>query len=251
MAGHAVIVGRKWTGMVSADYPGVICRNLEGALGGVIAFAQGPGGDERPVHREYTFKACEQWAKRPVDAACELSRSMEFTPLERIICSSRIVRVPVRADIPADQETASKRAAALVERAEESRLNEGGWRTKRLHEKKLLYWRCRGVVTSPDPAVRTEGLAADISALALGPSCMVMIPAELFTRTAQQIVASVRPNLRSRLAVCGYGNSVCLGYLPTREDIPLGGYEASASMIASGGAELVAREAAALANETA
>ena len=73
---------------------------------------------------------------------------------------------------------------------------------------------------------------------------------EVFTRTAHMVLASVRPDLRDRVAVCELANG-STGYMPTIEDFALGGYEVNTSGVAPGASELAARRMIDLVNDIA
>jgi hypothetical protein len=67
------------------------------------------------------------------------------------------------------------------------------------------------------------GLAVEVQVLAIGQTALVSLPGEIFVRIGQQIAA------RSPFAATwpvGYANGY-IGYVPTREEIPYGGYEVS------------------------
>jgi len=59
---HPLTIGDTST-QVSADYPGVLKREIEESLGGVAVFVQGACGDNHPLGAEAGFSRCDQMGK--------------------------------------------------------------------------------------------------------------------------------------------------------------------------------------------
>jgi len=246
MSAHAVIVSSYWfPDTVSADYPGVLCAALSEAVGGQFHFGQGLGGDTRPCVPANTFEACEAFGAAMAARAAEAVGRMDFAPLDAVALNRRTLRLPVHPDT---MPTAAEADAARDQFADEARRNKSaggpGWRTKRLMEASFFHMMTRrfyegGFLTEGSPH---HGLPAEINVWRIGPAVVASMPGEIFTRTGQQILAGVRPEVRGRLAICTCGTD-SREYVPPREDRLLGGYEAACSAVAPGAAEMLAREA--------
>ena len=249
MTGHAVIVSTHWTkNRISADYPGCLCRALSASLGGEFCFLQGPAGDERPVHEKNDFETCERYGAALAARATEGAGELEYSRLMRVVCSTASLRLPAHPETPADYETAMKLHRELSEKAEENRRSGGeGWRTKRLLDR--AFWceiRSRSLKGGGFEETRREGFLSRPAAWRIGPVVLAALSGEIFARTAHQVTALARPEVRPSLVVCELAND-STGYMPTLEDFGLGGYEPNTAGIAPGGSELAARKAAELA----
>jgi len=93
-----------------------------------------------------------------------------------------------------------------------------------------------------EPGRLAEGMEVELAAWRIGPAVVLSLPGEHFTRTGHFIIAGARPRLRGRLVVCSCGTD-SREYMPPREEMMLGGYEAVTSAVAPGAAEMLARAA--------
>ncbi|KPK79865.1 MAG: hypothetical protein AMJ81_12680 [Phycisphaerae bacterium SM23_33] len=246
MSGHAVIVSTYWTrDTVSAGYPGVLCRRLEQALGGPFLFLQGLSGDLRPFHVRNDFEACEAFGGRMAAAAEGAARKLDFAPLADVAVVRRGLRLPIHPDTRPSPEESARSAAELKARAEQNKARGGpGWQTKRLMDKAAFH-RMSGEFYEGgflEPGRLAEGMEVELAAWRIGPAVVLSLPGEHFTRTGHFIIAGARPRLRGRLVVCSCGTD-SREYMPPREEMMLGGYEAVTSAVAPGAAEMLARAA--------
>jgi len=246
MSGHAVIVSTYWfPNTVSADYPGAMCRHLRAALGAEIAFCQGLSGDSRPLVPDNTFAACEAYGERLADAALAAASEMEFAPLESVRIDRRGLHLPAHPDTKPTPDAARAASAEVGARAEANKARGGpGWQTKRLLEEAFFH-KMTGVFYEDGfirPGRLDEGVGVELAVWRIGPAVLVSLPGELFSRWGHQVIASVHPRLRGRVILCN-SSTDSREYIPPREDMLLGGYEAVSSAVAPGAAEALARHA--------
>jgi len=81
-ASHAGLVSAKMVnGDVSPDFPGHLKNKLEKELGGISLFAQGPSGDLRPLHKEYSHKEARRYGYALADIIIESINKIKWQPL--------------------------------------------------------------------------------------------------------------------------------------------------------------------------
>ncbi len=242
MTGHAVIVSTHWTkNQISADYPGYLCGELSSRLGGEWGFLQGPSGDSRPVHQENTFEACEAYGRK-VAAIGASGISLDFSPLTSVACNTLDLRLPVNPATATTYDEAVRLSGEFSQRGDDNAAAGGpGHVTKRAYDTASFHeFRSRSLKTGVFTAdIVRDGLPARPAVWRIGPAVVACMTGEVFTRTAQMMIARAPAGMRDRLVVCELANEVT-EYMPTRQDFGLGGYEVSISCIAPGVSELAA-----------
>ena len=115
-----------------------------------------------------------------------------------------------------------------------------------------LWWcehrlkRARAMLESPETGQPLPPVLAEVSACRVGPLAAVTVPGELFTEIGMQIKAS-SPSPATLIA--GYSNG-SIGYIPTVEAYPAGGYEVThACRVDPGAGTLIEAEAGRLLRE--
>jgi neutral ceramidase len=200
---------------ISAEWPGVMRREVEAATGGICLFLQGAAGDLNPKH---------EWGNQDLAAMERLGREVGRAVLER--CErgvAPILATPLRS---ARQQV----ALPVIERPEESYRKTAGriLGVPSLFIDPLLRyaypWRPRLV---PGRDGRPE-VPMEVQVFRIGDLALVAHAAETFTEIAQAIKrASPAPHT----LVAGYSNG-CVGYLPTARAHAEGGYEVEEAPLA-------------------
>jgi hypothetical protein len=199
--------------LVSADYPGRVCAQVEAATGAVCLFLTGAIGDVGPVARGDAV--LEEIGQAVADAA--LRALPGCTPLadpwldtEGDILALPLAELPSRDQLLALRETHLRQALEAEGRQEplQARIARAmaGWteRILDMHKERRL------AATVP----------AEIQTLHLGKLTIVGVPGELFVELGLQIkAASAAP-----VMVVGFAND-SIGYIPARRAYPHGGYE--------------------------
>ena len=81
-ASHAGIVSAKMVnGDVSPDFPGHLKNKIEKELGGIALFAQGPSGDLRPLHKEYSHAEAKRYGYALADIIIRNIGKAQWQPL--------------------------------------------------------------------------------------------------------------------------------------------------------------------------
>ena len=101
-ASHAGIVSAKMVnGDVSPDFPGHLKNKLEKELGGIALFAQGPSGDLRPLHKEYSHEAARQYGEMLADDIIKAQnvKDLKWNSLSTINYYTEPVKIPLMDNI--------------------------------------------------------------------------------------------------------------------------------------------------------
>lgn len=238
--------------LYSADYPGVLCRLLDDAVGGVTIFSTGPQGDVNPggyspegsmvgvVAPWRTFESAERYGRILADSVLEVRARLRPAPSDRVRGDSRVIELE-RKPLPA-----AELARAVADRA---------WETQRAIAAADL---------TPDAAyhalvaaayselIASQACAPDrdrpveirLSALAIGPLLHLGVSGELFVALGQTIRTALGEDTTCIAALC----DGTVGYIPTEEAFAIGGYEPNASVLRPGEGERLAQAAIDLAS---
>jgi hypothetical protein len=108
-ASHAGIVSAKMVnGDVSPDFPGHLKNRLEKELGGISLFAQGPSGDLRPLHKEYSHKEAKRYGYALADIIIKDLKKVRWEPLISEDLFFQPVKLPLMENIFLSDEEVEK-----------------------------------------------------------------------------------------------------------------------------------------------
>ncbi|MGH2459408.1 MAG: hypothetical protein ACRDIY_11135 [Chloroflexota bacterium] len=211
---HPVAAGHE-NRLASADWWGVARRELEAIGTGPVVAVNGAGGDINPRMEARGFAAVERTGQAVASVAAELWSGAKATPAGGVAAA--------RADVP----------LAMLPLADADRIA-GLWRqweaTVREHPAGGVAYRSGRVIYhdfarrlaahhwGSAPVPRYTG---ETQVLRIGPLVIVALPGEFFSAYGLRIKAS--SPARATL-VAGWANDN-LGYFPTPEAFPIGGYE--------------------------
>jgi neutral ceramidase len=232
--------------LYSADFPGVACRLVEEAVGGVAIFSTGPQGDVNPggyspegsmvgiVVPWRTFESAERYGRALADVAIAVHRDLRTAGSDRVWGAARIVELR-RKPLP-DPQVA--RAAADGAARSADAVREAGLSTDAdYHSIVAAAYADLVAVQAADPD-RDRPVPVRVSALAFGPLLHVGVSGELFVALGQRVRAALGDDRTCIAVLCdGY-----VGYLPTAEAFEVGGYEPNASVLVPGEGEKLAEE---------
>jgi hypothetical protein len=216
-ATHPVIMSGANTG-ISAEWPGIASEAVAKVLGCVAQFAQGCCGDINPVRRG------DHAVVRSVGhelAGSVLTAWERAEPVEAAGSAAALETVLLPQHLPSPAEAAAALAEVQARYAEylaRDPVSSPADRRRR-GEHGLLIW-----AEEFATAARSEVLPAarmEVQALRLGDVRIVATGAETFMAYAPAIQQRGGDH---RTVVLGYTNG-CIGYLPTADAFPLGGYE--------------------------
>lgn len=237
--------------LYSADYPGVLCRLVDEAVGGVTIFSTGPQGDVNPggyspegsmvgvVVPWRTFESAERYGRILADCVVAVHGSLVPLPSDRVWGDAQVVELR-RKRLP---ELATARAAATTARASERVVREADLTADASHHALVAAAYAELIADQAADPERDGPVRVRASALAFGPLLHIGIKGELFVALGQQIRAALGQDTTCVAALC----DGTVGYIPTAETFAEGGYEPNASVLQPGEGERLVEAVIALA----
>jgi hypothetical protein len=240
---HPTTLGPNNT-LYSADYPGVACRAIEAAVGGVALFTTGPQGDVNPggyspegsmvgvVVPWRTFESAERYGQIVASCAVTIRGGLKPELSDRVWGESRIVALQ-RKRLPEAEAARSAARSALATAAQVRVADLSPDATYHAAVAAAYADLIAGQAEDPD---RDGPVRVRISALALGPLLHVGVQGELFVALGQRIRAALGEDTTCVAALC----DGTIGYIPTADAYEIGGYEPNASVLRVGEGERLA-----------
>jgi hypothetical protein len=242
---HPTTLGPNNT-LFSADYPGVLCRELEQAVGGLVLFTTGPQGDVNPggyspegsmvgvVVPWRTFESAEKYGRALAETALAVHRGLSPASAERVWGASEIVDLARKTlPDPADARRAADLAIAAATLVQEANLSPDA--TYHALVAAAYADLVANQAAQPD---RAGPVRVRISGLGFGPFVHIGVQGELFVALGQRIRAALGDDTTCIAALC----DGTVGYIPTAAAYTEGGYEPNASVLRSGEGETLAEE---------
>jgi hypothetical protein len=241
---HPTTLGPNNT-LYSADYPGVLCRELEQAIGGLVVFTTGPQGDVNPggyspegsmvgvVVPWRTFESAETYGRALAATSLAVHHSLRPSPAQRVWGASEVVELARK---PLPDAVAARRAADLAIAAAAAVREVDLSPDATYHA--LVAAAYADLVAGQAAAPGRDGpVRVRISGLGFGPFVHVGVQGELFVALGQRIRAALGDGTTCIAALC----DGTVGYIPTAEAYAEGGYEPNASVLRSGEGEKLAQ----------
>lgn len=237
---HATTLGPDNT-LYSADYPGVLCRIVDEAVGGVTIFSTGPQGDVNPggyspegsmvgvVVPWRTFESAERYGRALADVTLEVRASLTPVPSSRAWGDAQVLQLR-RKPLP-DPEAA--RRVAEQARATATAVEAAALTPDATYHALVAAAYAELIAAQAAEPDRDVPVALRVSALALGPLLHVGVEGELFVALGQQIRAALGDDTTCVAALC----DGTVGYIPTRDVFAAGAYEPNASVLVAGEGE--------------
>ncbi|OIO94404.1 MAG: hypothetical protein AUJ96_28740 [Armatimonadetes bacterium CG2_30_66_41] len=211
--------------LLSADYPGPARALVEGATsatgstGATFLFAQGAGANTNPIRMEHSYEPARTLGTR---FGCEVLRVWEtVAPVETAGIRSARQSLELPALTFASVEEGQAAVADLTTQLENARKNNAGkgsihWLERRLERSTKALENLTG--GEPLPTV-----ASEVQVLRAGEATFCLTPGEVFCEIGMEV--RERSPLPNTLFLA-YSNG-SIGYVPTPESYPEGGYEVS------------------------
>jgi hypothetical protein len=213
---HPVCQSGRMT-QLSADFPGRMRAAAEGLTGSPCLFIQGAAGNINPVQMEHRYEPARRLGT--ILGAAVVQAYEEGTPEPAEVVATRRADLDLPAmSFPTVEE--GQRSVAALE-AEHQRLTDAGASSGSLWWCERRLQRARNMLESQETGQPQPRVPAEVSAFRIGPLAAVTVPGELFCEIGMRIkAASPFPHT----LIAGYANG-SVGYLPTAEAYPEGGYE--------------------------
>ncbi|NQT53082.1 neutral/alkaline non-lysosomal ceramidase N-terminal domain-containing protein [bacterium] len=220
LVGHAchpvVLAGSSYP--ISADFPGQVAAAIEAQRPSApCAVLNGACGDINPEIVGGTFRDAQRLGRTVARAALGVDATLRLRPDAPVAIAQETVQAPLaplppRADI---QHLLERRHEEL-----DARLARGTLSRERYENDYELAW-ARDALAEHRRGARVTTRPIEVHALRLGDALLVGLPGEVFVQIGQAVrAASPLPCT----FVVGYANGN-VGYLPTAQAFPEGGYE--------------------------
>ena len=218
--------------VVSADYPGVVNRMVEDAVGGVSLFLNGAAGNINPVLGERSFEQCETVGTHVADAILAALPGIRCTESATLAADSQRVTVPWtdRTDLiqpQAGREEVLRYFRNIATKELESRQYRELWPT--YQKLRQSWWRYRLL----DELADRQGEEVSLRGLRIADRVLVGVPGEPFLElqiSVQRLVSGCRPLL------VGYSGGY-VGYIPDEASFQHQTYETNPSWMHRMGAQ--------------
>lgn len=237
--------------LYSADYPGVMRRELSQRMRGVTMFTTGPQGDVNPggyspegsmvgvVVPWRTFESAERYGRLLADVAAEVHARLVPAPAQRVWAMSQLLdlaRKPLPEPVAARLAAEAASTTAVVLREADSSVD------ATYHAAVAAAYAHLSARQAARHASR-DSVALRVSALGMGPLTHIGVQGELFVTLGQRIRAELGGDTTCVAALC----DGTVGYIPTADAFAEGGYEPNASVLRAGEGERLVDEIVALA----
>lgn len=200
--------------LISADYPGHVCAEVEAATGAICLFLTGAIGDVGPVRRgDDCLEEIGQAVADAVLAALPgcVPPADPWLDTEGDTLALPLSPLPSRGALLADRELYLQQALDAEARGQPAQARIA---------RAMVDWTERILDLEPEGR-RQKVVYAELETLHLGKLTLVGAPGELFVELGLQIKAAGRD---APVMVVGFANDN-VGYIPARRAYPQGGYE--------------------------
>ena len=201
--------------LVSADYPGYLCRALQAQTGAVVLFTNGADGDINP-ERMGSFAFAEELGWALAAETLRVLDTLAYQDTAVLQVTGETLGFPLQ-PLPTAEELEHKKLEyrqRWVDAQAAGNVFQARW------EKAFLGWAeasLAGIARGDLP----KSIPAELQAICLGEVVLLGIPGELFSELGKEIKSST--SMR-QVTVLGYANND-IGYIPTRQAYDQGGYE--------------------------
>lgn len=187
---------------ISADFPGVLYKELGSSLNCVVAYMQGCCGDAIPKIFG-TTREMNEYGRKMADEARRALASAK--PLDSTLVDYRSQRVIVTFVSPYTLDDFREHYQEFAK---------GGGEKELWAEHLLRYLEDGGDIRQSRDTM--------VAALRIGELSLAILPGEILHLTAQ-LIRQQFPN--RKLMIAAYSNDTSVGYLPHADEFPKGGYE--------------------------
>lgn len=237
---HPTTLGPNNT-LYTADYPGVLCRLVDEAVGGVTIFSTGPQGDVNPggyspegsmvgvVVPWRTFESAERYGHILADCVLAVRAGLSPAASDRVWGDSRVVELRRK---PLPDPAVARRAATLAREAERAVSAAALTPDATYHALVAAAYAELIAGQAADPEA-SGPVRVRASALAIGPLLHLGVSGELFVGLGQRMRHAMGEDRTCIAALC----DGTIGYIPTADAFEVGGYEPNASVLQPGEGE--------------
>lgn len=249
------------------DSPGAARQRVEEGLGGVCLYLSGPHGnitalEDVPwrwdaekgslVHADADspWREARRLGRGVAELALHAARDgSDFVPLRRLAVVTSPVRLPLRESVLLSPQERHESAERLEAQLAEARRRDAGLPVIKELAEQVEHFRCADVTQGTLRACDESEIAAgsieyEMPAVGINDISLVGFPGETFCDTGQAVSRAVCP---ARVITITEANGG-IGYIPTPEEFPRGGYHVRNSLIAPQAERILRQEAIRLAD---
>ncbi len=220
-AAHAVVLGGD-NYLISADYPGYAQSAIEAVYPGSLAlFAQGCCGDINAERGDGTFSQAQRLGRMLAGAVVKTVEEAE--PQDEVTLAFAAAGLDIPLEDPPPVAEAAARVEALRETYEAAEADGNEVRV-RLERNRLR--RAERILKLAEQGVTGQTQRFDLKAFRIGRVGLIGLPGEVFVEYALNLDAA---SPFEQNFVLAYSNG-CIGYVPTADAYPGGGYEVSSAI---------------------
>ncbi len=216
---HPVMWRKSITNKVSADYVGILCRELERATGAPTLFVNGPCGDVKPLFRHYTEAEMERVGQGLARELLGREDSFSWEPLEKTGFAKQQEGFAVHPEVVKyagrwPVEEAQRRQAELAHKGDP------------VAAKRALDWslRCWG---NGEIGWRKSTITLPFHLLSFNDIKLLGLPNEVWC----EIGLEIKRRCKHSNLIVGANCDLVTNYVPRSGAMELGGYEAMNSML--------------------
>ena len=202
---------------LSADFPGSAREVVEDLTGAHTLYLQGACGDLNPIVMEHAFEPARTLGVRLGCSVVDLWERIAPAPTDGVSAAQTTEELPRY--MYGSEDAANELAVELSEQL--ARLEAGGGNEGGVWWARLRRDRVSEAASSWASGEPLASVAAEMQALRVGDLGMVSAPAEIFTENGALVK---RESPLDDTFFLGYTNG-SIGYVPTRDAYPEGGYE--------------------------
>lgn len=241
---HPVVLGNA-NHSISGDYAGAAARYIEAETQQPALFVNGACGDINPRITGGDFADVEVLGEELGRAVVEGLETA--TDLEADGLGYRAERIQLPLIDPPPRAQMEMEKAILQLKAEIKKIVQGGgdiWaqRIAQAH----LDW-ARDMLSLVRAGVKDQYRSFEVQVLRLGDLMLLGLEGEIFVRYQLDLEHRVAGR---RLILCGFANG-CIGYVPTADEYPRGGYEVDSAYKVYSSTQMIAPESEALVRQRA
>jgi neutral ceramidase len=227
----------------SADFPGYLRRRIEAEAGGIALFLNGACGQINPVRRG-DFAVAKWVGETLADTARAALEGAPRTGQVALAGTADTVELPLK---PAPEPDQAARYLGHARRALAAHADPENYEGRRLAAEVKRAEEQLARLAAQQNRLATWGAAGGrlpvrVQAMQIGEANLVALPGESFLEFGLALRAA---SGERACVVAGYSDR-SVGYIPTREAYPQGGYEVNSSILAPGAGEAMAEAAARL-----
>jgi len=227
---HPVLFRGRKTNEISADYPGIIKREIAKLTGVPVHFMIGPCGNLKAISGDYGEKEIERYGNKLVKLITDNSSNANPTDLTNFSFVQKKYNFQMANDILHYSEEDFTIAIDKYEKMAAAPFNP--IELKKAEEKILRIW--GGSVVKKHH--KEDNISLPLSVINFNDVVIATMPGEIFTETSIGIKNNF-PN--KKIITVELTDSNDPFYVPIESAIPLGGYEVSASALVPGSAERI------------